>query len=293
LVLGAEAGISREEEGDTEDYPVRLVDRPLLLFHRMFEIGLDASHLGAEDVYDLDGEVESFDGIYRFTALNITLDYGITSHWQTGIEIPYFHGKTGEAEGNAIGDVSANIHYMLTRRPKSFYAAIYLSASYPSGVHDPRYRTNSEGEIEQVNLVTGDPYFDLMPGVEFKWRIKNWAIEGWSEYAYRPAGKIYVQHFLTEEKDMDPGEGVDAFISGAYQVRDKLALCLDFSYLTRFEGEIDGEDAEDQMMAMIPGTRILYHIKPDSDLYFGLQYTAGGYNTASGIVYLFSIKSRF
>ena len=256
-------------------------------------MGLNISHLDTKDIYDIDGDLESFDDTYRLMALMIDLDYGITSRLQVGFSLPYFTGEIGKAEGSAIGDISANIQYGLLRNPEAFSAAVYLRLSYPSGIHDLKYQTTDDNELVQTSFTTGDPSFNLMPGLALKWHKENWAIEGCAEYVYTFADDIVVEYFLSENVKRDPGDGVNAYISGIYQVRDKFALFIDLSYISRPEGEIDSEDAEDETMSLSLGPRVLYHIISDTDLYLGAQYIMDGINTGAGVPLFIGVSTRF
>ncbi len=292
LFLCASAAFSQE---GLENYPGREVDRPLLLVPGIYELTMVASYIDTREVYNLDGRLESSDDTCRLLDLRFDLGYGITPRLQAGMSLPYLSGETGEAEGAGIGDVSANIYYGLIPEPSAFSAALYLRLSYPSGNHNLEFEWNDEGEKVQTRFITGDPYYDLFPGLALKWQMKDWALEGSLEYVYTYPGEVQVKRgFKKESKDVDPGNGLNAYMSGIYQIKDKLALFLDLRYISRLESEIeDKDDPDDQTMSLSLGPRVLYHISPDNDLYLGTQYVLDGINTKAGLPLYMGIRARF
>jgi len=276
-----------------QDYPAREVSRPLLLPRSLMEIDLSTSLFTTNQVYNDDNAVKAAPGDYQLWNWLVELKYGVLDSVQFAARLPYLSGRLDQAQGASFGDLAGEFSFRFLNRPDRIQAAGLLRASYPTGLHDfgnDRYA----GQMIQTGWITGDPGWDLYPGLSYKWIWPNWALEGRAEYWLRLSGPVEQNVGVYQNSlDLDPGDGFYLQATGIHQVADKLAVRLGAELTSLGPGTLQGERLHDQKQLLLIEPSALIQVNREFDFFLGVGYTAWGRNTGYGFPWMIGFRSRF
>jgi hypothetical protein len=276
-----------------QDYPAREVSRPLLLPRSLMELDLSSTLFATNQVFDDKSAVTDAPGDYRLWEWLVELKYGVLDSVQFAARLPYLTGQLGETKGDGFGDLAGEFSFRFLNRPDLIQAAGLLRVSYPTGLHDNGYDIFA-GRVVQTGWVTGDPGWDLYPGLSYKLIRPNWALEGRAEYWLRLSGPILQNVGVFQNTvNLDPGDGFYLRATGLYQAADKLALRLGAEFTSLGAGTLDGQRLNDQKQLLLLEPSALIQVNREADFFVGFGYTAWGRNTGSGFPWMFGFRSRF
>jgi hypothetical protein len=296
-ITGAAFGQASDGDSNREKrelYPALEVQRPFLIPRGSFEIRSEFSYLST---------VRGFDdksGNYRlpkdWTVFNADLKvgYGVFKWWEFGAGIPYLSGQEIYAKDQSIGDLYLFNNFRLYQsKTKDKEIAATFRVSLPTGESD-RIMTIIDGEYFPQDIRTGDPSFDLYPGVLARWSYRNLALRANAEYGFRLSGKVKTGiEALERSATLDPGESLSAGADLLYQIHSKFVILAGISYFMQDANKLDGKglgDAE-YFLGFLPGLE--FQPTPDFDVILKTSVPIAGKNYPNGYPIILGINARF
>lgn len=293
LVLCMALGLGGAFSALAQDYPAREVDRPLLMTRGLMEMDAEVFSFSAQSVWDNHGDLVDAPGTYQLTQIGVQLKYGILDSLQLALDLPYLTGHIHQAEGSGFGDVAGEVGLRFLHRPELLETAALFRVSYPTGLHDHSHDIINT-ELVQTDWITGDPGWDLYPGLAAKLFRKNWALEGRGEYWFRLQGEVAQDVLLfSGTANLDPGDGFFLQAAGLYQVLDWLVLRAGVEYTSLAQDVLDHDKLGNDSQLLLAKPSVLIQFNREFDAYGGFGYTVLGKNTGYGFPWFFGIRARF
>ena len=293
LIIGTALVIVWAGSARAQDYPAREVDRPLLMTRGLMEMNAEVFSFSAQSVWDNHGDLVDTSGTYQVTKIGVQIKYGILDSLQLSLDLPYLTGHIHEAEGSGFGDVAGEVGLRFLHRPELLETAASFRVSYPTGLHDHSHDIIN-AELVQTDWITGDPGWDLYPGLAAKLFRKNWALEGRGEYWLRLQGEVAQDVLLfSGTANLDPGDGFFLQATGLYQVLDWLVLRAGVEYTSLAQDVLDGDRQDNGSQLLLAKPSVLIQFNREFDAYGGFGYTVWGKNTGYGFPWFFGIRARF
>jgi len=293
LIIGTALVIVWAGSARAQDYPAREVDRPLLMTRGLMEMNAEVFSFSAQSVWDNHGDLVDTSGTYQVTKIGVQIKYGILDSLQLALDLPYLTGHIHEAEGSGFGDVAGEVGLRFMHRPELLETAASFRVSYPTGLHDHSHDIIN-AELVQTDWITGDPGWDLYPGLAAKLFRKNWALEGRGEYWLRLQGEVAQDVLLfSGTANLDPGDGFFLQATGLYQVLDWLVLRAGVEYTSLAQDVLDGDRQDNGSQLLLAKPSVLIQFNREFDAYGGFGYTVWGKNTGYGFPWFFGIRARF
>ena len=276
-----------------QDYPAREVSRPLLLPRRLMELDLSTSQFTTNQVFDNQSALVHAPGDYQLWNWLVELKYGIHDSVQFTAQLPYLTGRLDQAHGAGFGDLAGEFDFRFFNRPDRIQLAALFRVSSPTGLHDHSDDIYA-AQVVQTQWITGDPGWDLYPGLSAKLIRPNWALEGRAEYWIRLSGSVSQDvGAFSGDAQLDPGDGYYLLARAIYQAGDRVALRLGAEYTSLDSDLLDHERLHNRKEILLLEPSVLIQINREFDCFLGVGYTAGGRNTGYGFPWMAGVRSRF
>jgi len=256
-----------QEAQEPSRYPLREIDRPLVLPVEVSELRVGLSYFDAEKYFDADGESVNLKDPeeWRLLIAELEIGYGLFEFLEVGAGIPYYSGKIFQAEGANLGDLYAYTRFkILQNQEKTRELAFDFKASFPIGDADIDMALEKKRYFQE-NLRTGDPNVDFFGALLGRWTFQKFALRAGWEYGYRLEGEIKTgMESLEDVAKFDPGESSSFNVDFLYQVMDKLVAGVGLEYLQQDENKLEGQGLNDDWY--------LWELKPEIEIQFGKDY---------------------